>query len=389
MTSQTTDSKAQPARPRMDYIDALRGAACLWVLLHHSMEGKHVASGWSHLPLRWMVNLANVGWLGVSLFLVLSGFCLYYPLVSRSAVADVRLDLKSFAKRRAWRILPPYYAAILLGVLYILARSYRNQIPLDQFFAGWYDIPAHILMVHNLMPATFASINGVFWSLALEAQLYLVFPLLIVLAARRNVSFILAITFVIAVAWQALVFTRLGISSGWTPTLGTWYHALPGRCFEFVLGMIAASWVVGPVNSTLVRRCALTLAILLVPSFYYVLNVARFGPLIDQAWGVIFACSLVLLHQVPERYFRKFLVLRFLTWTGVFSYSIYLLHRPIFERVPLRGGSDAILILWFVLRVLLVLAISFVFFLMFERPFIKTRRKPADLVEATVMSPAP
>ena len=244
-------------------------------------------------------------------------------------------------------------------------------------------------MVHNLMPATFASINGVFWSLALETQLYLVFPLLIILAARRGVPFILGLTFVVAVVWQTLVFTRLGIYLGWNSTFGTWYHALPGRCFEFVIGMAAASWVAGPSNPALVRRCAVLVALLLIPGFYYVLKVARFAPLIDQTWGVIFACSLVLLHQVPERHFKKFLFLRFLTWTGVFSYSIYLLHTPIFQRVPLPEGSDLKLILCFVLRATLVLAISFVFFLMFERPFIKTRRKTADLVEATVLSPAP
>ena len=393
MGAMTTATVASPpphqARTRMDYIDALRGAACLWVLLRHSLHDYPVAEGWSHFPLLLLVKISNIGWLGVSLFLVLSGFCLYYPLARRSALDEIQLDLKAFAKRRAWRILPPYYAALVIYSASIVFAAYRSHNPLFQGFAGWKDVPSHLLMLHNLMPSTLGSINAAFWSLALESQLYLIFPLLVTLAARRGLNAILGVTFVIAVAWQFYAFSRLGLSPQWTPERAVWYHALPGRCFEFAIGMAAAAIVARPITKATLRLCAITASVLLLPALYVVIEVSMFGPLIDQIWGISFGCILVLLHRVREDRFRSNFVLRGLTWTGVISYSLYLIHNLVFKLIKLPPSSDLMLFVWVTLRIAVAIAVAYGFFWLFERPFIKTRRKPADLIEATVMSPAP
>lgn len=52
---------------RMDYIDALRGMACLWIVLHHSLGDYPVGEGGSHWPLRLIVKVADLGWLGVNM----------------------------------------------------------------------------------------------------------------------------------------------------------------------------------------------------------------------------------------------------------------------------------------------------------------------------------
>lgn len=386
-------TKTPPAaRPtaRMDYIDALRGGACLWVLLHHSLERYPVAAGWTHAPLRALVELANIGWLGVSLFLVLSGFCLYYPLARRAqTLSEIRLDLKTFAKRRAWRILPPYYVAMLIYLGALGWSAFRYHVPLSEGLAGWKDIPMHIFMVHNLRSSTLGSINAAFWSLALESQLYLIFPFLVGLAARRGLRAILGVTFLIAVVWQTLVFFKLGFSLEWGVQRAQFYHALPGRCFEFAVGMSAAAIVSRPLSATSTRNCAIILAVLLVPALITVSLISTFGPLIDQMWGIIFGCVLVLLYRVPANRFRDNLTLRALTWTGVLSYSLYLIHNLVFGALQLPPSSDLMLVIWVVLRAGVAVGVAWVFFWLFERPFIKTRRKPANLVEATVVSPAP
>ena len=376
-------------RARLDYVDALRGAACLWVLLHHSLENYPVAPGWSHLPLWLLVKIADIGWLGVNLFLVLSGFCLYYPLVRRFQISEIQLDIKAFAKRRAWRILPPYYMALIIysGVLAIGAHPHN--IPLNEAFAGWKDVPLHIFMLHNLFSSTLGSINGAFWSLALESQLYLIFPLLLILAARRGLKATLAVTFLIAISWQTLAFLRLGATLDWGANTAQWYDALPGRCFEFAIGMSAAALVARPISRLNLRRCALTASALVLPALGCVWKIAMFAPLIDQVWGIIFGSMLVLLHQVPETHFRNNLGLRALTWTGVVSYSLYLIHNLVFKLITLPENSDLKLILWVTLRILVAILAAWVFFQIFERPFIRTRRKTADLIEATVLSPAP
>ena len=374
----------------MDYVDALRGAACLWVLLHHSLEHYPVAAGWAHLPLRALVALANIGWLGVSLFLVLSGFCLYYPLARRAPLSEISLDVKAFAKRRAWRILPPYYVAMLVYIVALEWIAFEHHAPLSWALPGWKDIGAHILMLHNLMSSTLGTINAAFWSLALESQLYLIFPLLVVLAAKRGLRAILGVTFGIAVVWQTIVFFQLGFSLEWGAQMAQLYHALPGRAFEFAVGMSAAAIVARPVISAHIRRnCVIAAAILIGPAIFYVARVSTFGPLVDQMWGVLFGCALVLLHGVPAARFRDNAVLRFLTWTGVISYSLYLIHNLVFRFFPLPPAPDALLILLTLARGVAAIGVALIFFVLFEKPFLRERRKNEGLVAATVSSPAP
>ena len=148
---------ALPPRQRLDYIDALRGFACLWVLLHHALEFRE-----THSPLlALLIRFANIGWLGVSLFLVLSGFCLYYPLVRKFGVGSATVALPEFAYRRAVRLLPPYYAAIIFSLLIEFYLHQRNGA-MGAEVAGWKDMSAHLLLLHNLSAHTFGSINAAF-----------------------------------------------------------------------------------------------------------------------------------------------------------------------------------------------------------------------------------
>ncbi len=394
--SNQTQSAPPPASPlpvasaRMDYVDALRGGACLWVMLNHSSEIYVIPPGLQHTPLRILSNIAYLGWLGVSLFLVLSGFCLYYPLARRAeSLSEIKLDVKAFFKRRATRILPTYYVALFIYIVALIVAARQNGLPWDHSFSGAKDIPMHILMLHNLRSSTLGSINGAFWSLALESQLYLIFPLLVALAARRGLRSILLVTFAIAVVWQGLAFHWLGFSTEWDVQRAQWYHALPGRAFEFAIGMSAAALVSRPIPARLVRWSALILALLIVPATYYTARISVFGPLLDQMWGIIFGCALILLHGVPVRHFRGNVVLRFLTWTGVISYSLYLMHLLIFRLFPIPHANDFILSLMLLARATGALGFALIFFILFEQPFIRKPRKNTGLVEATVLSPAP
>ena len=385
-----SNTMAAPAASRMDYIDALRGGACLWVMLNHTSEIYHIAAGWQHTPLRILSNIAYFGWLGVSLFLVLSGFCLYFPLARRvESLSEIRLDVKTFFGRRARRILPTYYVALVIYIVASVVQSHHAGLPWNAAFSGAKDIPLHILMLHNLMSSTLGSINPAFWSLALESQLYLIFPFLVILAGRRGLRAILLVTFAVAVCWQALAFHRLGFSPEWDVSRTQWYHALPGRAFEFAIGMSAAALVSRPIAPQTVRRCVVIVGILIVPAVYYTARISVFGPLLDQMWGIIFGCVLVLLHTVPARHFRSNLVLRFLTWTGVISYSVYLMHLLVFRYFPIPPANDLILTLMLVARLIGVLGFGLVFFALFEQPFIRKPRKDTNLIEATVLSPAP
>src|SRR6266567_178843 len=99
---------------RLDYVDGIRATAALYVALTHAYNYAGVNTN-PDAP-RWL-KLAS-GWLGyghyaVDVFIVISGFCLMFPVVA-SPGGDLRSGLGRYFKRRALRILPPYYAALFL-----------------------------------------------------------------------------------------------------------------------------------------------------------------------------------------------------------------------------------------------------------------------------------
>lgn len=365
---------------RYAYIDVLRGMACILVLLHHSLRKAPVMDGWAHLPLRIVGAVARCGWLGVSLFLVLSGFCLYFPLMRSYMAQTASVDIASFARRRARRILPPYYAALAFCIMFIVAGNYYHDRPIFNALSV-VDVVRHVFLIHNFWPESFSSINIVFWSLALEAQLYVAFPLLVYLIARHGFSPVVMGVLVLSLAWQMVVYANYGPSLDWTVQLATPYHALPARLFEFLAGMVAAHFVTRP-QPNQVRIAVAVIAILIAPAIFYVHWVSRFGPLLDQTWGLIFAALIVAMGQISNHRFEFPSALGVLNWVGGISFSLYLVHVPVFKLFPWRDSSDSIIIAIALAKIGVAIGVAYVFYLLFEKPFLRTKQaKPMPIAE--------
>ena len=389
---------------RLLYVDALRGLACLWVILHHTYEWYPLQAGIGHAPFNFLIHLAKLGWLGVSLFLELSGFCLFYPIVKRQlakqqSLAEYSFNIKAFFIKRARRILPPYYAAIVYTVLITILFQHMMHLrpaPLLRVFSGYTDLLLHLTMLYNLNPHTFGTVSQVFWSLALEWDLYLIFPLLVFLVARYSLRAILLPTFVIAVVWQTWAYTHLGFSWQWTPKIASFYHALPGRAFEFACGMTAAYYVAKPRQGQY-KLAAILLAVMLVLGLWYAVGVSRFGPLLDQIWGVVFACLLVLCSQIKDEALSRSRLGALIVWIGTISYSLYLVHRPLITlTLPIMlhlPNTQAVGFLMGFLRMPLLLGVAYLFHLAFERPFMSKPgvkiKTEAQAEFAAAANPAP
>jgi peptidoglycan/LPS O-acetylase OafA/YrhL len=397
------ESAARPAaaaRRRLAAVDPLRGLACLGVLLHHTFDYQSlefartaVPSGPWHWPLAALSACASIPW-SVNLFVVLSGFCLFYPLAARADLAAVRLDVGQFARRRARRILPPYYAALaLLAVLETVDLYHRSGAwSAHAAFGGKRDVLLHLLMLHNLSVGTVGSVSPAFWSLALECQLYVLFPLLVWAAARRGIKPVLLATLLVALAWQALCWRHIGFTTVWTPRVAVYYDALPGRAFEFVAGMAAALAVVRPRAGQ--ARAAAVLALLALPLALGYAVRSHFGPFYDQLWGVSFAALLVLLCRVPGAAFERHGLLRGLTWLGGISYSVYLIHHPLIWMISVHRmhlpGTPLGYYAAGLLRLPLLILLGSLFHRAFERPFMPGRPRTARQAEhAAAVSPAP
>ncbi len=311
-------------RERLDYIDGLRGIAVLMVVVIHS-SSYDFGTQPPHMSVFRIVFtlLASQGYEGVSLFLVLSGFCLALPAFRRQAAGrDDWFSLRHFAVRRCWRILPPYYAALLLSVLLAFAAG-RPLTAVDvTAYPGILDIAAHAILIQNLTPYL-QSINGPFWSLALEWQWYAAFPA-VLYGMLRWPRLMLAACLALACAWHVLTHDA-GFAFGQASTV------LPGRLFEFACGVAVARVVTSAwkpprrFSTVLWWVFAMPLWIALLPPVYAVLPLVL-GP-IQPLMGISFGALVLLGIHSPR--VRWLLSLRPLTKLGLASYSVYLIHAPV------------------------------------------------------------
>lgn len=174
--------------------------------------------------LTWAM-IPETGFLGVELFFFISGFCLFYPYARHVLEGTPLPTLRGYAYRRAIKILPSYWLAV--AVLVAIA-------PFATFHDWVWQLGTHLAFVHNWWMDTENTINGVFWSLAVEVQFYVVFPL-ICWAFRRKPL----------VAWALLCATALGwrfyIDSQFPAGDAPWLlNQLPGYLDFFGTGMLAA-----------------------------------------------------------------------------------------------------------------------------------------------------
>jgi len=201
---------------RLQSIDALRGVAALGVVLYHAVlrTENAVPNNFFRWPVRLLQFGSSFGYIGVFLFFVISGFCIHLQWAkSRAANQPKRIQFGAFWKRRLRRLYPPYLIAF---AVFMLMAALTAGINVTHFFV--YDVVMHLLMLHNLDPHTCYSINGVFWTLAIEEQLYLAYFLLLFLRTKWGWGPTLAICALTRIAWfyfshAAWVTTGAGIPS--------------------------------------------------------------------------------------------------------------------------------------------------------------------------------
>ncbi len=373
-STQLTSFYQTPASPRLDYIDGLRGLAMLMVLFYHCW----LFNGVWHVNLtlgHHIVDLTSIfglGHIGVNLFLLLSGFCLYWPFVNQSASGNLRREptLREFAKKRMWRILPPYYVTLLL--FGSLAAWQDHSFPHLYYLLHW--LSWHSVMLHNLRPDYIVSINGSLWSLGLESQLYVLFPILVEAYRRFPPRLVLLSVLIFNVAY------RFAVShGGFALTDGTDYvlaYSIFGRCFEFALGMFIASIIAQYHREhRFSLRATDALLLLVFPFALLEMHRGHFQTWTDIMWGLVFA-ALLLDACRPHTYLHRVLSSPWLTQMGFFSYSVYLIHLPVIlmlgSIVVQRHFSNFQTILFQFLAIPLILVLGYLFHLAFERPFLRS-----------------
>jgi peptidoglycan/LPS O-acetylase OafA/YrhL len=390
-----TDTHKPPRVAHLDGVDVLRGLAALTIVLYHFFANAGSPEFRVH-----GINLFrpfNDGWCAVNLFLVLSGFCLYWPY-ARDVTRPMRYG--RFMRRRCFRILPAYYMALIL-VPFLYVGVYRLGLctPSAGTPKDAADILVHLAMLHSFTPRYFGSWNGVSWSLGLEWTWYLAFPVALWLFRRLGPGRAMLVLTAGEVCYRVGLYLMLGparnfpaSSQDLTFTLRTF---LLGRVIEFGLGMYVASVLV---RTTVSRRAVRACALAVFPMLGIAHWAERFDvflPVRDILYGLAASLLLVGVASRPQ-IADRWKIGRIFRAIGVYSYSLYLFHMPFVHlalgittrRLHLRPIPAMFTAMLFTPVILLA---SKGAFMLFEMPFLNLRgssRRDETTVEPTATQPA-
>lgn len=298
-------------------LDGLRALAIVAVLVYHLRP--------SALP---------GGFLGVDVFFVLSGF-LITTLLLREIRARGRIHLPRFWLRRARRLLPALLGVVVLAVpLAALAGGdllvgIRRQVAgALTFTTNWVEIGAGSSYFTRTSPQLFVN----FWSLAIEEQFYLVWPLVLVMllaftrTARQRIGVAAAIALTSAVAMAVLV------TPGEDATRV--YYGTDTHLFGLMLGVaLAFAWSHGLLKGRLWRRWRTLAGWAALAALAWLMTALHHDATVTFRGGILLACALttvLIASMLPGRNPTTAVFgLRPLEWIGARSYGIYLWHWPI------------------------------------------------------------
>ena len=335
-----TAIQAEGYRPE---IDGLRAFAVLPVIFYHLSA-----------------SLVPAGFLGVDVFFVISGYLIIGVLVAD--LREDRFNLWRFYERRARRILPALFLVIAACILPAAALMLPGQqadfgravLAAVGFVSNllYYGSTGYFIPSAEIMPLLHT------WSLAVEGQFYLFFPLILFAAWRLNRQ-----SLPMVVALFGLVSLVFGFWLSQNDPAANFY-LLPGRAWELMAGALVALWPRRPPQILAEIMAATGLAMI---GIAYVLPDG--GSLVPglPALFPVGGAALFLWASSGSQVGRLMAVAP-LRWIGLISYSAYLWHWPILAFWRLRGGGEITVALGGLI-VAATLVLATLTFLFVERPF--------------------
>ena len=314
---------ASVTRSHIPVLDGMRGIAVLCVMVLHFTLVNAATSG-EHL----FLGVTRVGWVGVDLFFVLSGFLITGILYDAKGGAHF---FRNFYMRRVLRIFPLYYAFLVFVFVLLPAARPATAIPGETQFwlwtylsnvlfarVGWEGMPGHTTHL---------------WSLAIEEQFYLLWPLVVFFASRRRL---------VQICVGAIVFaelTRIGLHFT-APDGIAGYALMPARIDALAVGALVAVLAREPSGAAMLLR--FSRPVMLGAALWLAIVIARIRltvggtlPPLDvrvqlgayTAIALLFGALLVRAMAAPDSSRRaRVLSSATLGAFGRYSYALYLIH---------------------------------------------------------------
>jgi peptidoglycan/LPS O-acetylase OafA/YrhL len=319
----TVTALPEPDRGRIPELDGIRGTAILLVLVWHYL----VCEVGAVPPL---FRFLNQTWSGVDLFFVLSGFLIGGILLDHR---DAPNYFKVFYVRRICRILPIYFAWLLL---FVILNAVRYRLALgtasDWLFAGPLPLWSYATFTQNFLQAKYASWGpnwlAVTWSLAIEEQFYLLLPVVVHFIPVRRLPYVLLPFLAIAPAVRAFLYN---------PAIGSIQsYVLPVCKADALLLGVFCTWLVRREHAReRIERAAPLLRILFLSCAGFVC-LASYVPetrvtrvISDSLLAVCYASFILLALYTPLSPLARLARTRWLRKLGVIAYGTYLIHQGI------------------------------------------------------------
>ena len=311
------------------FIDGLRAIAALMVLNFHALESGVISIKMCSENMFLLIPgiIIGAGHTGVELFFFISGFCLCRPYVSHQFAHGKPASLKQYFYKRVFKIFPSYVVALTIISLFFPRP--------DGHIALWKDYLLHLFFLHNLNPQTFSSIAAAFWSLAVEVEFYIIFPMIIGIFQKKPIHVLFA-SILLSVGYR-LIIIHAGLA---------WRFFYDYQLLDFldifVFGMTAA-YVISrqqykPIVilnrknlMTMFSFCSIFAFIGLQcvvlnnttrPGVWYTLNEIR-----DLYGILLFAFVITVYFGAP--WMKKCLEWKFLGYFSAISYNLYLWNKTI------------------------------------------------------------
>jgi len=345
-------------------IDGLRAVAVIAVMLYH-------------LGFTWIPG----GFLGVDLFFVISGYVITRLLLD-SIQRSGGLDLRAFYKARIRRLFPPLIFMIIVTTLYICiwapetVRRFVSDSPFSIFgLMNWWLVFRHPDYFDSIARPPLLQHT---WSLGVEAQFYLVWPLILLLVLRQFGKKRIpgAALLIAAISGITLLIVSFQVDAASASQVSHVYFGTDTHSIGLFLGAaLAVSWVPQNLKEQVNKRAQDFIDGIGVFGFVGILATFLFVNETDPTLyklafplAGIFGCAIITSVVHPASRFAPILSSKIAVWVGERSYSIYLWHWVVFQltrpKVDLEGSTWAL----YLLRILIVFALADISLRLVELP---------------------
>ncbi len=362
-------------------LDGLRGLAVIMVMCCHFF---------------FNIGFLKFGWIGVDLFFVLSGYLITSMFIRQSFSL---LLVKIFYRNRMLRILPLYFAFVLFffGAWYLLpaAKSALLSIPSIPFI--WL---RHFLLVQNWI-YVFSITEGQLynplmhlWSIAIEEQFYIFFPLIIYIISKiRYKTIFISVVVLLVIIARSFEFYQHGVLANKLYYYCNTFYRLDTFLAGVLLAYLMRDVGVGKYLNRIFR-------FLLVGSFAgYIFMVAYYNNLLSDNPGIItigytviaimFMSLIYFTVQQKTALLNKIFTNRFLVFSGKISYGLYIFHFPFdfynysllhsYFRFLLGWGNEKIIsVIFTCFLISMVYLVSYLSYTYFERYFLRLKKTYAS-----------